>query len=210
MFWSMGPVRCGFAVVGPSLLVGSISAGCHVTKRGGPSAPFSIHAAQADRAAQAAPRAVTHSIGVVRFVFRAACQAAVLAQPISGAGPGKRVIPLGGRTICTTSRPRSPVGAVPRGSRRRPGLVTSPAKPPALPERIKAVLRLREQGSDVIGSPWGTARPLKEITMSQDHNHLNHADMGVQVHAEVPQGRAATSFRRSGRGEEMIRAYIRN
>jgi len=46
--------------------------------------------------------------------------------------------------------------------------------------------------------------------MSQDHNHLNHADMGVQVHAEVPQGRAATSFRRSGRGEEMIRAYIRN
>ena len=34
--------------------------------------------------------------------------------------------------------------------------------------------------------------------------------MGVQVHAEVPQGRAATSFRRSGRDEEMIRAYTRN
>src|SRR5215813_568037 len=46
--------------------------------------------------------------------------------------------------------------------------------------------------------------------MSQDHNHLNHADMGMQVHAEVPQGRAATSFRRSGRDEEMIRAYTRN
>jgi hypothetical protein len=33
--------------------------------------------------------------------------------------PGKRVIPLGGRATCTTSQPRSPVGAVPYGSRRR-------------------------------------------------------------------------------------------
>ena len=42
----------------------------------------------------------------------------------------------------------------------------SPAKPPALPERIEAVLRLREKSIEVIGSPWGTARALKEITMS--------------------------------------------
>jgi hypothetical protein len=50
------------------------------------------------------------------------------------------------------------------------GLVrlTSPAKPPALPERIEAVLRLREKSIEVIGSPWGTARAFKEITMSQD------------------------------------------
>jgi Prophage CP4-57 regulatory protein (AlpA) len=34
--------------------------------------------------------------------------------------PGKRVIPLGGRATCTTSLPRSPVGAVPYGSRRGP------------------------------------------------------------------------------------------
>ncbi|MET3365539.1 hypothetical protein ABH972_008083 [Bradyrhizobium ottawaense] len=33
--------------------------------------------------------------------------------------PGTRVIPLGGRTTCITSRPRSPVGAVRCGSRRR-------------------------------------------------------------------------------------------
>jgi Flp pilus assembly protein TadG len=37
----------------------------------------------------------------------------------------------------------------------------SPAKPPAMPERIEAVLQLRELGRKVIRSPWGTARPLR-------------------------------------------------
>jgi two-component sensor histidine kinase len=38
------------------------------------------------------------------------------------------------------------------------GKANSPAKPPALPERIEAVLRLREKKYRGIGSPWGTAR----------------------------------------------------
>jgi hypothetical protein len=61
-----------------------------------------------------------------------------------------------------------------------PPPVTSPAKPPALPERIEAVLRLREKSIEVIGSPWETARAFKEITMSQDHIHLNHARADVE------------------------------
>src|SRR5262249_35267554 len=44
----------------------------------------------------------------------------------------------------------------------------TPAKPPAMPERIEAVLRLREQGHGVIRSPWGNREALKEIAMSQD------------------------------------------
>jgi putative transposase len=35
----------------------------------------------------------------------------------------------------------------------------SPAKPPALPERIEAVLRLREKSIEVIGSPWEPRGP---------------------------------------------------
>lgn len=54
-------------------------------------------------------------------------------------------------------------------------IVNSPAKPPALPERIEAVLHLRELGHKVIRSPWGNREVLKEIAMSQDQNHLNHA-----------------------------------
>jgi hypothetical protein len=38
-----------------------------------------------------------------------------------------------------------------------PMCANSPAKPPALPERIEAVLQLRELGHEVIRSPWGTA-----------------------------------------------------
>ena len=34
------------------------------------------------------------------------------------------------------------------------GVIGSPAKPPALPERIEAVLQLREWGHKVIRSPW--------------------------------------------------------
>src|SRR6185295_11628779 len=58
----------------------------------------------------------------------------------------------------------------------------SPAKPPALPERIEAVLQLREWVHEVIRSPWGTAEPLKEIAMSQVHNHLNHATWECKYH----------------------------
>jgi REP-associated tyrosine transposase len=58
----------------------------------------------------------------------------------------------------------------------------SPAKPPALPERIEAVLQLREQGHKIIRSPWGNREALKEIAMSQDHNHLNHATWECKYH----------------------------
>jgi hypothetical protein len=51
----------------------------------------------------------------------------------------------------------------------------SPAKPPAMPERIKAVLQLRELGRSITRSPRGNREVLKEIAMSQDHNHLNHS-----------------------------------
>ena len=44
--------------------------------------------------------------------------------------------------------------------------------------------------------------------MSQDHNHLNHATWESKYTPKYR--RAATSFPRSGRDEEMIRAYIRN
>ena len=57
-----------------------------------------------------------------------------------------------------------------------------PAKPPALPERIEAVLQLRELGHEVIRSPWGNREALKEIAMSQDQNHLNHATWECKYH----------------------------
>src|SRR5580765_4104901 len=50
-------------------------------------------------------------------------------------------------------------------------LLNSPAKPPALPERIEAVLQLRDLGHEAIRSPWGNREALKEIAMSQDQNH---------------------------------------
>jgi putative transposase len=58
----------------------------------------------------------------------------------------------------------------------------SPAKPPALPERIEAVLPLREWNHEIIGSPWGNREVLKEIAMSQGHNHLNHATWECKYH----------------------------
>jgi uncharacterized caspase-like protein len=58
----------------------------------------------------------------------------------------------------------------------------SPAKPPALPERIEEVTQLREQSHEVIRSPWGNREALKEIAMSQDHNHLNHATWECKYH----------------------------
>src|SRR5215467_6832508 len=41
---------------------------------------------------------------------------------------------------------------IPRSKRET---TNSPAKPPAMPERIEAVRQLREQGREVIRSPWG-------------------------------------------------------
>src|SRR5215471_16582792 len=51
-----------------------------------------------------------------------------------------------------------------------------------MPERIEAVLRLREQGREVIRSPWGNREALKEIAMSPDQNHLNHATWECKYH----------------------------
>jgi putative transposase len=59
------------------------------------------------------------------------------------------------------------------------------AKPPALPERITAVPQLPERGNvsrspyDLPGEPRGS---LKEIAMSQSHNHLNHATWECKYH----------------------------
>jgi hypothetical protein len=51
-----------------------------------------------------------------------------------------------------------------------------------MPERIKAVLQLREKGHGVIRSPWGNREALKEIAMSQSQNHLNHATWECKYH----------------------------
>src|SRR5215475_2535883 len=51
-----------------------------------------------------------------------------------------------------------------------------------MPERIEAVPQLREQGHEVIRSPWGNREALKEIAMSQDQNHLNHATWECKYH----------------------------
>src|SRR5215510_15469611 len=51
-----------------------------------------------------------------------------------------------------------------------------------MPERIEAVLGLREQGHGVIRSTWGNREALKEIAMSQDHNHSNPATWECKYH----------------------------
>ena len=65
---------------------------------------------------------------------------------------------------------------------RRRARINSPAKPPAMPERIEAVPQLREQGRKVIRSPWGNREALKEIAMSPDQNHLSHATWECKYH----------------------------
>jgi putative transposase len=62
------------------------------------------------------------------------------------------------------------------------GVLNSPAKPPAMQERIEAVRQLREQSPKVIRSPWGTLEALKEIAMSQSQNHLNHTTWECKYH----------------------------
>ena len=44
-----------------------------------------------------------------------------------------------------------------------------------MPERIEAVLQLRELGRGITTISTGSCEVLKEIAMPQDHNHLNHA-----------------------------------
>jgi hypothetical protein len=64
-------------------------------------------------------------------------------------------------------RPSKPINVV-----SNTGIFNS--KPPATPDRIEAVLRLRDQSNgynnDVTRSPWGNREALKEIAISQDHN----------------------------------------
>ena len=56
----------------------------------------------------------------------------------------------------------------------------SPAKPPAMPERIEAVLQLRELCRKVIRSLWGTARPSRR---SQCHRIItNRATWECKYH----------------------------
>ena len=66
---------------------------------------------------------------------------------------------------------------------RERGAANFPAKPPALPERIEAVLQLRELSHEVIISS-GNREALKEIAMSQDRNHLSHATWECKYHVD--------------------------
>jgi hypothetical protein len=81
------------------------------------------------------------------------------------------------------ARPTSKGGPAVRQRWSARALTNSPATPPALPERIEAVLQFREWGDEVITISLGNRRePLKEIAMSQDHNHLNHATWECKHH----------------------------
>jgi hypothetical protein len=51
-----------------------------------------------------------------------------------------------------------------------------------MPERIEAVLQLRELGRRITRSPWGNREVLKDVAMSQDRNHLNHATWECKYH----------------------------
>jgi hypothetical protein len=58
----------------------------------------------------------------------------------------------------------------------------SPAKPLAMPERIEAVLQLRESRRRITTISSRSREVLKEIAMSQDLNHLNHATWECKYH----------------------------
>ena len=51
-----------------------------------------------------------------------------------------------------------------------------------MPERIEAVLQLRELGRSITTISSGNREVLKEIAMSEDHNHLNHATWECKYH----------------------------
>src|SRR5262249_28906420 len=67
------------------------------------------------------------------------------------------------------------------------GAANSPAKPPATPERIEAILQLRELGRKIIRSPRGTATSSRR---SQCHRIASSEprDMGVQRSRSGPNG----------------------
>ncbi|MHC2664069.1 hypothetical protein ACVINX_004854 [Bradyrhizobium diazoefficiens] len=92
--------------------------------------------------------------------------------------PGTRVIPLGGRTTCITSRPRSPVGAVRCGSRRRRARNSGRATP-----------SLRHEPGVALSS-WSTLHfhPVRRAASRIERPHTPH-NRGLRIITKVDRPR---------------------